>query len=131
MTADVPKSAGDENVASLQELRMPFCSIEDEGGIEMARVLPQAPEVLKTLDLHGNRFEDRTIHLLKAARARRNAQAKQLRREYKSPRYAVGGTSLQNNDDDFDLIIEEAKKAAGRHSREDEDEEAPRFSEEI
>ena len=67
----------------------------------MARVLVQAPEALELLDIHGNVFEDRTIHRLKGAKAARMAQATETRRVYRSR------ATYQGGDDDFVLTIED------------------------
>ena len=63
---------GDDGMASLKELRLERCSIGDEGGHEMAKVIPLAPEDLELVVLWKNAMDDRTRTELQRAATRRN-----------------------------------------------------------
>ena len=55
---------GDDGMSSLVELRLQRCGILNEGALELARTLPDAPEPLVSVDMNGNLLGSTTLFKL-------------------------------------------------------------------
>jgi len=58
---------GEDGMPSLTNLRLNYCKICDEGALEIARMMPTAPEKLEILGLSGNAISSRAAEKIKLA----------------------------------------------------------------
>lgn len=71
---------GDDGMPSLTDLRMSYCRINDQGGMEMTRTLPHAPETLAVLEFMGNQVSPETVGALKLEAVKLHQMAEKFTR---------------------------------------------------